>query len=69
MKKTRLKAQSKRNQKARELVLNSKIVHIKQAYYPYKGQQTELGKLSPFLKNTQKSRQLTQSVVAGVMHL
>jgi hypothetical protein len=33
----------------------------------HKGQQTELGKLSPFLKNTQKSRQLTQSVVAGVM--
>jgi len=29
-------------------------------------QQSELGKLSPFLKNTQKSRHLTQSVVAGV---
>jgi hypothetical protein len=28
-----------------------------------------LGKLSPFLKNTQKSRQLTQSVVAGVRGL
>jgi hypothetical protein len=27
-----------------------------------------LGKLSPFLKNTQKSRHLTQSVVAGVRH-
>jgi len=33
------------------------------------GQQAELGKLSPFLKNTQKSRHLTQSVVAGVRHL
>jgi hypothetical protein len=32
-----------------------------------KGQQAELSKLSPFLKNTQKSRHLTQSVVAGVM--
>ena len=31
-----------------------------------KYQQAELGKLSPFLKNTQKSRHLTQSVVVGV---
>jgi len=31
-----------------------------------KGKQSELGKLSSFLKNTQKSRQLTQSVVTGV---
>jgi len=31
-----------------------------------KYQQAELGKLSSFLKNTQKSRHLTQSVVAGV---
>jgi ankyrin repeat protein len=31
--------------------------------------QAELGKLSPFLKNTQKSRHFTQSVVAGVKHL
>jgi len=29
-------------------------------------QQSELGKLSPFLKNTQKSRHFTQSVVVGV---
>jgi hypothetical protein len=29
--------------------------------------QAELGKLSPFLKNTQKSRHFTQSVVAGVI--
>jgi hypothetical protein len=33
---------------------------------PNQNQQAELGKLSPFLKNTQKSRQLTQSVVVGV---
>jgi hypothetical protein len=34
---------------------------------PNQNQQAELGKLSPFLKNTQKSRQLTQSVVVGVI--
>jgi hypothetical protein len=33
---------------------------------PNQYQQAELGKLSPFLKNTQKSRHLTQSVVVGV---
>jgi hypothetical protein len=34
----------------------------------YKVFNWELGKLSPFLKNTQKSRHFTQSVVAGVRH-
>jgi len=38
---------------------------FKQAYNQC--HQAELGKLSPFLKNTQKSRHLTQSVVAGVI--
>ena len=33
---------------------------------PNQNQQSELGKLSAFLKNTQKSRQFTQSVVVGV---
>jgi len=33
---------------------------------PNQNQQAELGKLSPFLKNTQKSRHFTQSVVVGV---
>jgi hypothetical protein len=32
----------------------------------YKYQQAELSKLSPLLKNTQKSRHFTQSVVVGV---
>jgi hypothetical protein len=36
------------------------------AIVPNKYQQSELSKLSPFLKNTQKSRHLTQSVVVGV---
>jgi hypothetical protein len=36
---------------------------------PNQNQQSELGKLSPFLKNTQKSRQFTQSVVVGVSSL
>jgi hypothetical protein len=33
---------------------------------PNQNQQAELGKLSSFLKNTQKSRHFTQSIVVGV---